>query len=120
MLAQEGERRVKGIQKEFLARIEQHPIFGVLDAVAFNSLRKRVFRGTFAAYRLGVVGLDHTHTNLYSLFFGWLEEATVGNPVELSILHDATEMCFRTALESYRIGSMVAAHTEEERHEVQH
>lgn len=102
-------RKVKGLQKEFFAWVETHPIFEQLDPYHFNDLRKRVFRGTFAAYRLGVVGLTNKPSYLYSYFFGWLEEVMALNTVSPDVRTEVTERCFLTALEAYRYGAMVAS-----------
>lgn len=98
-----AEKRVKALQKEFLVQIEQHPILQAMDPVTFNALRKHVFRGTFEAYRLGVVGLDSCTTSLWEYFFFWLDES-----LDAQMQDEVAEMCFRVALESYRLGAMVA------------
>jgi hypothetical protein len=109
--AEIAERRVKALQKEFLAKVEAHSVFYTLSPGAFNGLRKFVFRGTFEAYRLGVVGLATADrsSNLWPYFFGWLETAEAADSLSDQEFDELTEMCFRTALEAYRLGAMVAS-----------
>lgn len=104
-----AEKKVKGLQKEFLVKIEQHPVFQQMEPREFNDLRKRVFRGTFEAYRLGVVGIESTtgHGDLYTRLFGWLK-GTQTEYMNNQIQHEIAHLVFRTALEAYRIGAMVA------------
>lgn len=102
-----AERKIRGLQKEFFTRVEQHPALMALPADEFNTLRKRVFRGTFSAYRLGVVGIEQNGTaNLYDHFFGWLDGAM--QYLDPPHRKEVAQMCFFTALEAYRIGAMVA------------
>jgi hypothetical protein len=104
-----AEKKIRGLQKEFLTRIEAHPSFHELPPDLFNLIRRRVFRGTFEAYRLGVVGLDGLGKNngLYAYFFGWVDDAAQHlNP---AMHKQVVEMCFGTALEAYRVGAMFAA-----------
>lgn len=108
MLQEDAERKVKAVQKEFLMRVEEHPIFHLMEPDDFNDLRKRVFRGTFAAFRLGVIGLEKRPTKLYSYFFGWLENHRVMQSLDANARNEVTEMCFAAALESYRLGAMAA------------
>ena len=107
MRQETAERRIKALQKQFLVSVEEHPIFHQLDTEAFNDLRKRVFRGTFEAYRLGVVGLGNERASLFNHFFGWLDRDAAA--LSSDVRREVGEMCFRAALESYRIGAMVAA-----------
>lgn len=105
-----AERKIRGLQKEFLTRIEEHPVFHALPPDLFNAIRKRVFRGTFEAFRLGVVGHGNTGkpSDLYGHFFGWVEDA---EPYLTPALHQQlVDLCFGTALEAYRVGAMVSAH----------
>ena len=101
-----AERKVKSLQKEFLSWVEHHPVFYALDPDEFNELRRDVFRGTFEAYRLGVVGLDRRHTSLCAYFFGWLDTVTVR--LEPRAQREISAECFRVALEAYRVGAMLA------------
>jgi hypothetical protein len=103
-----AEKKVRGLQKEFLTRVEHHPVLFQMEPDDFNDLRKRVFRGTFEAYRLGVVGLDKSDVPLWVFFFGWLDNHDAIQSLEPTVRMEVTEMCFRTALEAYRIGAMVA------------
>jgi hypothetical protein len=102
-----AERKIKALQKEFLAWVEAHPILHELPPEEFNDLRRRVFRGTFEAYRLGVIGTTGQADSLSDFFMGWLGSEAVGN---LAADHriDVSNKCFSTALEAYRIGVMVA------------
>lgn len=108
-----GEKMVKGLQKEFLFWVEENPIFDDIDAVAFNIIRKRVFRTTFEAFRLGVVGIETLDSNepLWKQFFGWLTDKEDGVSVDVTseIKLALAEKGFRTTLQAFRIGSMVAA-----------
>lgn len=104
-----AEKKIRALQKGFLTRIEQHAAFHILPPDLFNLIRKRVFRGTFEAYRLGIVGFVPTESppNLYAYFFGWTDDAAAHLP---PLMHkQIVDMCFGTALEAYRIGAMVAA-----------
>jgi hypothetical protein len=101
-------RKVKGLQRDFLAWIERHPVFYTLEPDAFNDIRKRVFRGTFEVYRLGVVGLPDD-TDLFELFFDWLNNPEA--QMAPAYRREISEKCLRTALEAYRIGAQVAAAT---------
>lgn len=58
MTHSEGINKVKVLQKAFLCWVEEHGDLQGLDAASFNELRRRLFRSTFDAFRLGVVGLD--------------------------------------------------------------
>lgn len=109
MMQDAAEKQIKGLQKQFLIQIEEHPVFQHMGPTEFNDLRKRVFRGTFEAYRLGIVGIDGVsgRSELFSYFFHWLNDSTATMTHALQV--QVAEMCFRVALESYRIGSMVAA-----------
>lgn len=103
-----AERKVRSLQKEFLTQVEEHHILFNMEPDQFNDLRKRVFRGTFEAYRLGVVGLANNDTPLWAFFFGWLENHRSVAALDPEIRMEVTEKCFRVALEAYRIGAMVA------------
>jgi hypothetical protein len=105
-----AEIQVRQLQKEFLVGIENHPAFHVMSPASFNTLRKRVFRGTFEAYRLGIIGPERTE-HLFSFFVGWLSGLDTG--LDPAMHHEIAEMCLRTSLSAYRIGAMVAASREE-------
>lgn len=103
-----AEKKIRGLQKEILTRMEDHEVFRVLSPDSFNAVRRRVFRGTFDAYRLGVVGLASVKEPdvLYASFFGWADEV---QPALSPTLYDQmVDMCFGTALEAFRIGAMVS------------
>jgi hypothetical protein len=104
-----AERRIKGLQKEFLNRIEEHEVYQYLKPQEFNDLRKRVFRGTFEAYRLGIIGIDNVAgpNELTKYFFNWLDDSTFLLPHDMQT--EVSEMCWRAALEAFRIGAMAAA-----------
>lgn len=105
MRADVAERRVKAVQKGFLLGIEEHPVFHHLEPEQFNLLRRRVFRATFDAYRLGVVGVDGA-ANLYDTFFRWLPE--IEGYLTSALAIDLRHLCFRTTLAAFRLGAMVA------------
>lgn len=107
MLHEQAEKRVKALQKEFLMQVENHPVFEQMEPDDFNDLRKRVFRGTFAAFRLGIVGLGNKPTGLYSSFFGWLENHRVLDMLDPNARNEVVEMCFQCALQAYSLGSKV-------------
>lgn len=113
MRHEEAERRIRALQKSVLLRFEEHPVFEHMTAADFNNLRKRVFRGTFAAYRLGVIGLVNEPAPLWTYFFGWIESLPTAQTLPADVRLDATEICFRTALEAYRLGAMVAVDRDE-------
>jgi hypothetical protein len=107
-------RRVKGLQKELLAKIEAHPVLTHMDHDAFHDLRKRVFRGTFAAYKLGVIGLDTVARDDHSIslseyFFCWLTYSDAMRDVPTRVRIEVTELCLYAALDAYRLGAFVAA-----------
>lgn len=101
-----AEKKIKATQKEFLAWVEAHEVLHELPPLEFNDLRKRVFRGTFEAYRLGVTGVL-SGPSLSSYFIGWLDNAHVA-AMEGTRRAEVAEKCFATALEAYRVGVMVA------------
>lgn len=103
MTHSEGEKKIKTIQKEFLAWVEYHPELRALDPEVFNDVRHRVFRSTFFAFRLGVVGPDSARTGLYNHFFGWLPEMELDSDTN----REVAEKCFVTALESFWVGALV-------------
>jgi hypothetical protein len=106
----EGEKKIKVLQKEFLSWVESHPSLRRLDPDSFNDIRHKVFRATFQAYRLGVVGLEEDHTTgLWSYFFGWLENHPSVRELSAEVLHEIAERCFRTTLDAFRVGAMVTS-----------
>lgn len=114
-----AERRVKGLQKEFLTWIEEHPALRSTDPALFNALRKRVFRATFDAFRLGVLGTDSSRESLWSRFFGWMAVTPVITEADYQTVTEFIDRYLRTTLEAYRLGALVAAGRTRE-HEVQY
>jgi hypothetical protein len=114
MTQQEGEKKVKALQKEFLIWIEEHPALSLLDPDDFDRLRRSVFRGTFQAFRLGIVGLDAAeNNNIRKYFFHWLDDTGL----YLEEYHpDVTTHCFLTSLEAFRVGAVVSATKKREFH----
>lgn len=102
----EGERRIKCLQKEFLHWVEEHPQLKELDSHLFNDLRRRAFRATFDAFRLGIVGLaeDVDREVLWNHFFGWVEVDSLPD----SAAKELKEECLRVALEAFRTGALVS------------
>lgn len=108
MDAQTAERRVKALQKAFLVGMEEHPVLFALSPDDFNDIRKRVFKGTFKAYRFGVIGLEKTETSLWDDFVGWLADSDAIEALPEQLRADLLDMCFRCALDCFRTGAMVA------------
>jgi len=109
-----AERRIKSLQKAILLQIEEHPVFHALEPRAFNDLRRRVFRGTFDAYRLGVVGIAAARADQLSAFFlGWFGDDADLDPLSHQHRVEVTTMCLRAALEAFRLGAMVAVERDE-------
>jgi hypothetical protein len=109
-----AERRIKALQKELLVWIEEQGDLAGLDHETFHAIRKRVFRSTFDAYRLGYVGLDEAgDLPLWQQFFGWLENhsAVVGLPPVARA--KVAEKTFLTTLQAFRLGAMVAVNKRE-------
>jgi hypothetical protein len=102
-----AEKKIRALQKEFLTKIETHPAFLVIPPDDFNKLRKRVFRGTFSAYRMGVVGVERNDEFLVPFFIGWL--SGLDTKLEPAMHMEISEMCFRTSIAAFRIGAMVAS-----------
>ncbi len=100
-----AEQAVKMRQKEFLIWAEENPALQVLDAKAFNTLRRRVFRGTFEAFRLGILGHLTEEDGLLSLFTEWMTNVESGlDPLDHWYV---TDKYFYTALEAFRLGTIV-------------
>lgn len=98
----EGERHVKYLQKEFLCWVENHPKFSHLPSNTFNNVRRRVFRSTFDAFRLGVLGTDaYSGLQLWSHFFDW-----DGLEVEPDVKSELVAESFRVLLLAFRAGVM--------------
>ena len=103
MTQAEGERTIKKLQKEFLVSLEEHPFTRNMDADSFDRLRRSVFRGTFQAFRLGIVGIE-PDVSLRKYFFLWLETTPLGPSLESNLAME----CFRVSLEAFRVGALVA------------
>lgn len=112
MLQREGEARVRALQKEFLCWVESQPYLYTLSPEDFNAIRKKAFRATFDAFRLGKVGLregDNVEQGvaLWLKFVDW----GVDSPelTTMARLH-LEARCFWTALNAFRAGAMVAGY----------
>lgn len=110
----DGERKIKALQKEFLMWLEDHPALRSLDAAAFDALRRSVFRGTFQAFRLGIIGIEDSNSSLRKYFFTWLETSPLGPSTETNIAME----CFRVSLEAFRVGALVAGARKKEPDEI--
>lgn len=99
----EGERTIKKLQKEFLVWLEDHPALRSMGANDFDSLRRSVFRGTFQAFRLGIIGIEDS-ASLRKYFFTWLETTPLGPTTEVHLSME----CFKVSLEAFRVGALVA------------
>lgn len=111
MIHREGEHKIKALQKAFLCWIEQHPDLTTLPPLAFNELRRKVFRSTFDAFRLGVVGLNgevREGEALWQHFFGWFENNPHMDALPIEVVREIMEECFRTTLEAFRLGAIVS------------
>ena len=110
MTHQEGEARVKSLQKEFLTWVETHPHLGLLDHERFNQMRRQAFASTFQAFKMGRVGLStHKPIKLWNDFFGWARLS--GLPPELEL--EVQAKCFLVSLEAFRAGAMVTGSEED-------
>lgn len=109
MLSQrEGEARVRSIQKRFLSWIESHPVLQTLPPEEFNDIRRRVFRSTFFAFRLGVVGLgDEIPDGLFQQFFGWMTQHVALRGLLPSVTMQIAERCLAVTLEAFWVGAQV-------------
>jgi hypothetical protein len=104
MTQAEGEARIKVLQREYLTWVEDNPLFLELPPLVFNDIRKRVFRATFEAFRLGKVGLSQEQNGLWGKFFGWAPLLNVNEEAQLEI----QSKCFLVTLEAFRIGALTA------------
>jgi len=67
-----AEKEIKAGQKAFLLAMETHPVINRLSDDTMNAIRRRVFRATFAAFRLGLLGLRDTA--VHPVFVGFLDD----------------------------------------------
>lgn len=110
MTKPEGERAVKALQKAFLSYLEGNPYLSHLDPIEFNTLRKAVFRTTFDAFRLGIIGFNYQAREamaLYQHFFGFYLHHPVIQKLPRDIAEEIVEENFYRVLQAFRIGAMV-------------
>jgi len=108
MSHEEAEKRVKSLQKECLVWIEGHPTFADVPPQKFNKLRRKVFRNTFGAFRMGVVGIDNYEVeDIIFTFFGWVDKYRDDPDLEKG-LYALRGFFFGVALESFRLGSIIS------------
>jgi hypothetical protein len=115
----EGERRIKALQKELLAWIESHRILQDIDPMLFNDIRHRIFRSTFQSYKLGIVGLTEHKPGLFQNFFGWIAYHPALRATEPEVTMDVAEHCFVAALKAFQVGVLVGHNKRSESNEVQ-
>lgn len=112
-----SEKAIKSLQKEVLINFETH-LLEVMQPEHFNALRKLVFRSTFLAYRLGILGLDRDETSyekLYRTAAGALQDVEHSPlaDLEADLREEVLEYILRTWLEAFRLGAI--AHAERPR-----
>lgn len=104
MTHQEGEGRVKGLQKQFLSWVEEHEYLQGLSPDMFNEIRRNAFSSTFDAFRLGRIGIKtDEEAGLWARFFGWATVVGLPQDVELEL----QVKCFQISLEAFRVGAIV-------------
>jgi hypothetical protein len=110
-----AERAVKLLQKEFLLWLEEYQAEDV-DAVVFNKIRRAIFRGTFNAFRLGVIGLvarpeeEEYPGQGYLPMFLPHRLFTVDPFTSAYQFHsELPERYFHVMLQAYRLGALVSA-----------
>lgn len=104
MTHQEGEARIKSLQKEFLSWVEEHPHLGLLDHDRFNQVRRQAFTSTFEAFKMGRVGIKVSPpAALWYKFFAWAQVQGLPRDVEFEV----QAKCFIISLEAFRVGAMV-------------
>lgn len=98
------ETEIKRLQKALLGWIEEHPDLLPLHPERYNGIRKRVFRSTWDAYRMGVLGIPERGP-LWEGLFGWIDGAllTEGLPPETRI--EIRERALRSVLISLWLGA---------------
>lgn len=97
-------RRVKSIQKALLLSLEQSPEFQYMEPHAFNSLRKHIFKATFAAYRLGILGVEPVTDKQLACFFVPVTDLGIRPEDTPRVIR----MAFASALAAFRLGSLVS------------
>lgn len=112
-----GEKRVKALQKEFLFWVEKNNALRNLHPQDFNTIRKKVFRQTWDAYRIGVTGLPESDA-LFGYFFGWMDKIYAVKRLHATVREEITEYSFRITLEAFRLGAMVAVEKKEASDEI--
>jgi hypothetical protein len=116
MRAADAEKSVKSLQKQLLLRLEDHAAYEALEPDDFNALRRRVFRQTFKAYHLGIVGLPPFESfDTLTAFVGWLSDVPGVDAITGYDRLVLSEMCLRAALDAFRLGALVAAERAEPR-----
>lgn len=105
MTQKEAEVRVKALQKEFLLWLEESL---TVDAVSFEDIRRTVFRASFSAFRLGVVGLPPRVGHPEYPEDGYIRQFA-GRPEYFMLHPQFMDRHFHMTLESFRLGSAVAA-----------
>lgn len=108
MMQEHGEKKVKSLQKEYLFWVENHAVLQNLHPTEFNAVRKKVFRQTWDAYRLGVIGLGDV-TGLFNYFFSWMDKLYTTEELHERVQNEIAEQGLRITLEAFRVGAMVAA-----------
>lgn len=104
----EAEVCVKGLQKSFLYWIEEHEQLCALDPALFNEIRKRVFRATFATFRMGIVGLTvDKRPDLLDVFLAWIPNiAEIDTQIDWDVLSELEYRCLFATLEAFRLGAL--------------
>lgn len=104
MTHQEGESRIKGLQKQFLTWVETHEYLKQLTPDLLNKIRRNAFSFTFEAFRLGRVGVSSNKDSaIWNKFFGWASVVGLPQNVELEL----QMKCFEVSLEAFRVGALV-------------
>jgi len=103
----EGETRIKALQKNFLCWVETHPELSQLAPEKFNRIRRRAFRATFDAFKLGRIGLLPDEQNgdevVWDKFFDWSQVDDMAGDT----LHEIRTKGFSVTLEAFRVGALV-------------
>lgn len=113
---EQGERRVKAMQREMLCWVEEHEAYGSLEPDTLNAVRHRIIRSTFDAYRLGIVGLPagaDARSHLWVRFAGWVGQITGLSILPAELLAELMGRCFAVVLTAFRTGALVTGGCEE-------